>query len=157
MVESALVNFQEFRMPAIHRHALVMHSAKNMYDLVNDVSAYSKFLPDCQDVKVIEKTDIEQKASLLVGKGGITKWFTTHNKMCDGKSIEINLVDGPFKKLTGTWQFQEIDEDACKVILDLEFEFSSKLIAMAFGSVFSHMANNMVKAFVDRASKVYTA
>ena len=142
-------------MPKVHRHALVMFSAKQMYDLVNDVNSYPQFVPDCLAVKVLSQSDSELKASVQIGKASIGKWFTTHNKMCDGQTVEINLVDGPFKKLTGLWQFIAIDEDACKVVLDLEFEFSSKLIEVAFGSIFNHMANNMVKAFTKRAGEVY--
>ncbi|MER2490529.1 type II toxin-antitoxin system RatA family toxin [Catenovulum sediminis] len=142
-------------MPKIHRHALVMHSAKEMYDLVNDVEHYPEFVPDCIAVKLLSRSDNELKASLQIGKAGIGKWFTTHNTMQENHSVKIDLIDGPFKKLVGLWQFQELDEAACKVVLDLEFEFSSKLIEMAFGSVFNHMANQMVKAFTDRAAKVY--
>ncbi len=143
-------------MPKVHRHALVMHSAKQMYDLVNDVTSYPEFVPDCLAVNVLSQSETELKASVQIGKASIGKWFTTHNKMQDGKTVEINLIDGPFKKLVGLWQFIALDDDACKVVLDLEFEFSSKLIEVAFGSVFNHMANNMVKAFTQRANEVYT-
>ncbi|WAJ69629.1 type II toxin-antitoxin system RatA family toxin [Catenovulum adriaticum] len=142
-------------MPKVHRHALVMFSAKQMYDLVNDVSSYPKFVPDCLDVKVMSQSETELKASVQIGKANIGKWFTTHNKMQVGRQVEINLVDGPFKRLTGLWQFIPLDEEACKVVLDLEFEFSSKLVEIAFGSIFNHMANNMVKAFTQRANVVY--
>ncbi|MCU4676728.1 type II toxin-antitoxin system RatA family toxin [Catenovulum sp. 2E275] len=142
-------------MPKVHRHALVMYSAKQMYDLVNDVAAYPQFVPDCMAVDVISKTSTELKASVQIGKASIGKWFTTHNKMQDGQSVEINLIDGPFKKLVGLWQFIPLDDEACKVVLDLDFEFSSKIIEVAFGSIFNHMANNMVKAFTQRAKEVY--
>lgn len=142
-------------MPKVHRQALVMFSAKQMYDLVNDVSSYPKFVPDCLDVKVMSQTDTELKASVQIGKASIGKWFTTHNKMQADREVEINLVDGPFKRLTGLWQFIPLDEEACKVVLDLEFEFSSKLVEIAFGSIFNHMANNMVKAFTQRANVIY--
>lgn len=155
MLVSALNLFETFLMPKIHKHALVMHSADKMYALVNDVASYAEFLPDCHGVKIISSSGNELNASLLVGKGGVTKWFTTHNTMHFPDAIDISLVDGPFKKLTGRWQFNAIDDELSKVVLDLEFEFSNKIIALAFGSVFSHMANNMVRAFTQRADEVY--
>lgn len=155
MLACALKFERGVRMPKIHRHALVMHSAEQMYNLVNDVKAYPEFVPDCLGVKLLEQSENELKASLQIGKAGIGKWFTTHNTMVKNHSVKIELVDGPFKKLTGLWQFQSLDVDACKVVLDLEFEFSTKLIEAAFGSVFNHMANQMVKAFTTRASQVY--
>ena len=67
----------------------------------------------------------------------------------------MDLQDGPFKKLSGGWTFSELAEDACKIELDLEFEFSSSLAQAAFGKVFSSLANGMVIAFTDRAKEVY--
>ncbi|WP_017444610.1 type II toxin-antitoxin system RatA family toxin [Gayadomonas joobiniege] len=143
-------------MPKIHRQSLVMHSAKQMYDLVNDIKSYPDFVPDCMDARVLSESEQNIKASLQIGKAGIGKWFTTHNFMQPNSAVKIELVDGPFKQLTGVWKFIELDEESCQVSLDLEFEFSSKLIEMAFGSVFNHMANQMVRAFTKRAAQVYS-
>ena len=59
------------------------------------------------------------------------------------------------KNLKGTWIFQALREDACKVSLQLEFEFSGKLINAAFGAVFTQIANTMVDAFCKQAGVVY--
>ncbi|AWB67241.1 ubiquinone-binding protein [Saccharobesus litoralis] len=141
-------------MATLHRSALVMHSAKTMYDLVNDVAAYPQFLPNCADAKVEEQSERYMTGAIKIAKGGMSKWFTTRNHLCAANKIEMSLVDGPFKKLSGVWHFEALDEHACKVSLDLDFEFSNQLVALAFGKVFSHVANNMVKAFVDRANSL---
>ena len=67
------------------------------------------------------------------------------------KKINIELVDGPFKELVGYWSFQELKENACKVTLDLEYEFSNRLLGMAVGPIFNQIANAMVDSFVERA------
>jgi ribosome-associated toxin RatA of RatAB toxin-antitoxin module len=59
--------------------------------------------------------------------------------------------------LQGRWHFQALDTKACKVHLELEFEFSSKLIELAFGKIFNDVAKNMVGAFTLRAKQVYGA
>ncbi|WP_111979188.1 type II toxin-antitoxin system RatA family toxin [Algibacillus agarilyticus] len=140
-------------MATIHRSALVMHSAQTMFDLVNDVSAYSSFLPNCADAKIKEQTDREMIGAIKIAKGGVSKWFTTRNKLFSPERIDMVLVDGPFKHLTGIWRFDALDDDACKVSLDLDFEFSNQLVALAFGQIFTHVANGMVKAFIDQANK----
>ena len=144
-------------MPAVNRSALVMHSVEEMYKLINDVVSYPKFVPDCSDSKVISSTDNEMTASLLVSKGGLKKWFTTKNTFSNNQEVILNLVDGPFKRLTGKWNLIELSEEACKVTLELEYEFSSKMFDLAFGRAFNHMANNMVQAFTQRAKEVYGA
>lgn len=142
-------------MPIISRNALVMFNVEQMYQLINDVVAYPKFIPDCGDSKIISQSDNEMTAALLVSKGGIKKWFTTQNSLTPNTEIKMTLVDGPFKQLVGSWQLTKLSEDACKISLHLEYEFSSKVFDLAFGRVFNGLANNMVQAFTQRAKVVY--
>ena len=144
-------------MPQIEKSALVMYSTKEMFDLVNDVEAYSQFLPNCSDSKIVSQQHNNMTASLEISKAGIKKWFTTENTFIDEQTVQLRLVDGPFKTLKGRWHFQALDKKACKVELKLEFEFSSKLIELAFGKIFNDVAKNMVSAFTQRAKDVYGA
>ncbi|ETJ49268.1 MULTISPECIES: type II toxin-antitoxin system RatA family toxin [Pseudoalteromonas] len=144
-------------MPQIEKSALVMYSTKEMFDLVNDVEAYPQFLPNCSDSKIVSQHNNNMTASLEISKAGIKKWFTTENTFIDEQTVQLRLVDGPFKTLKGRWHFQALDKKACKVELKLEFEFSSKLIELAFGKIFNDVAKNMVSAFTQRAKEVYGA
>ncbi|MGC6542599.1 ubiquinone-binding protein, partial [Escherichia coli] len=38
----------------------------------------------------------------------------------------------------------------------LDFEFTNKLIELAFGRIFKELASNMVQAFTVRAKEVYS-
>ncbi len=134
-----------------------MYSTKEMFDLVNDVEAYPQFLPNCSDSKIVSQDNNNMTASLEISKAGIKKWFTTENTFIDEQTVQLRLVDGPFKTLKGRWHFQALDKKACKVELKLEFEFSSKLIELAFGKIFNDVAKNMVSAFTQRAKDVYGA
>lgn len=142
-------------MKQVSRSALVSFSAEQMFELVNDVARYPEFLPGCSGSRVIESSNEAMVASVDVSKAGISKTFTTSNELVNGEAIVMNLVDGPFKTLKGGWFFTALDEQACKVELKLEFEFSSKMIEMAFGKVFNELTNNMVNAFTQRAKQVY--
>ncbi|OBT20915.1 ubiquinone-binding protein [Vibrio tasmaniensis] len=142
-------------MPKVTRSALVSFSADQMFSLVNDVARYHEFLPGCSGSRVIESSDSTMVASVDVSKAGISKTFTTSNRLADGAEILMELVDGPFKKLQGGWYFTPLDDQACKVELELEFEFSSRMIEMAFGKVFNELTSNMVSAFTQRAKQVY--
>jgi ribosome-associated toxin RatA of RatAB toxin-antitoxin module len=71
------------------------------------------------------------------------------------EAIEMQLVDGPFRNLSGRWHFRPLQDNACKVILTLDFEFSGSLARMTFGPIFNQAANTMVDAFCRRADAVY--
>ncbi len=143
-------------MPHISRSALVPFSAEQMYSLVNDVDAYPKFLPGCTGSRVLDKTDNTMTAAVDVAKAGISKTFTTKNTLTSNQSIDMQLVDGPFRKLMGGWNFTPLSPEACKVELNLDFEFTNKLIELAFGKIFKELAGSMVQAFTQRAKEVYS-
>ncbi len=142
-------------MAEVSRSALLMYSAEEMYQLVNDVTAYPEFLPGCVDAQVLQHVEDSMSASVTVSKAGIKQIFTTENSLLNGRAIKMSLVDGPFKHLSGGWQFLPLDEQACKVSLDLKFEFSSKLVEVAFGRIFNELVGSMVKSFSERAKVVY--
>ncbi|HEC19877.1 MAG TPA: type II toxin-antitoxin system RatA family toxin [Gammaproteobacteria bacterium] len=142
-------------MPTIAKSALVTHSPEDMFALVDNVAAYEEFLPWCGGSKELERNEDEVKASVMIAYGGLNKTFTTLNRLQKNKLIEMNLVDGPFKHLHGFWRFEPLGENACKVSLDLEYEFSNRLIGMALGPVFSQIANTLLDSFVQRAEDVY--
>jgi ribosome-associated toxin RatA of RatAB toxin-antitoxin module len=142
-------------MPQIERSALVFYSAQQMFDLVNAVPDYPQFLPGCSSAHIVSQSADEMVASLTVSKAGIGHTFTTRNTLYPPQRIAMQLVDGPFKQLQGGWEFHPLSDCACKVILKLEFEFSSRLVQFAFGKIFSELAASMVNAFTQRAKQVY--
>ena len=143
-------------MSTVSRSALVPFTPKQMFDLVNDVPRYPEFLPWCAGTEVLEDKPDEMLARLDLAFSGLRKSFTTRNRLQPGKMIEIRLVDGPFHHLEGFWRFNALaDGDACKVVLDMEFDFSTPLVKFAFGPVFTQIANSLVDSFSRRARDLY--
>ena len=142
-------------MNKVQRSALVMHSDQSMFDLVNDVANYPLFMDGCQATEVFEKTDSLMVARLDLKKGGVKTSFMTRNRLTQPSSIEMALEDGPFKNLKGLWTFKALTADACKVSIDLEFEFNNMAMGFAASQLFSSMANNLVDSLCRRADVVY--
>lgn len=143
-------------MSIIKRNALVSYSPEEMFRLVNSVGDYATFLPWCRSSTVLSETEKEMVASVEIAKGVLNKTFTTRNKITQGKKIEIELVNGPFKKLTGFWQFDALKtENSCRVNLELEFEFDNAMMSIAARPIFTQIANSLVDAFCKRAVEVY--
>ncbi len=136
----------------VHRSALVPHSARRMFDLVADVPAYPQFLPWCRAaaIEAVEGDGVV-RASVELAKGGVHKRFTTRNRNRPAESIAMELVEGPFHHLRGEWRFIPLSDDACKVTLDMDFEFSNRLVEMAFGPIFMHVVERLIDAFIERA------
>ncbi len=126
-----------------------------MFELVNDFSAYPEFLPGCIDAELLKHNEDWLEARLDLSRAGFSQSFITHNTLSAPSKIAMTLVEGPFKKLVGEWQFQALSDSACKIIFWLEFEFSNKLIGLAAEKVFEQVAAEQVDAMCKRAKAIY--
>ncbi len=142
-------------MSRLHREAIVAYTPGEMFALVDAVEDYQQFLPWCSDSGRQQISEDKVIASVTISKGALRKTFSTRNLLQRDKMIEMSLVDGPFKHLHGFWRFDPIGERGCKISLDLEFQFTNKLVEFAVGSVFTTVAGEMVRAFQKRAEQVY--
>ena len=143
-------------MPVIRREKIVPYSTSQMFILVNHVEDYPKFVPYCKSTTILNQTAEEIEVRLDFAKGGLHKSFTTHNRLQLDKMVHIRLLDGPFSQLEGFWLFDTLPS-GCHIRLDLEFEFSNKWMAMAFGPLFNTITNTLVDVFCQRAQEIYTA
>jgi ribosome-associated toxin RatA of RatAB toxin-antitoxin module len=139
----------------INRSALVSYSDQKMYELINDVDGYKKFLPWCGGSQVLEDNGDNRLASVTIAFKGVHKTFTTHNTLTPYSRIRLDMVDGPFSRLHGTWTFKALDANACKISLDLDFDFSNRLIGAVIGPVFKIIADSMLDSFIKRADEIY--
>jgi len=145
-------------MTSISRSALVNYSARQMFDLVNDIESYPSFMQGCTAAQVLSRSENEITGRLTLAKAGIKQTFTTRNSLHDtdsGHRIGLELVEGTFKKFNAQWRFDSLSEQACKVSLEMEFSFSFGLVDFALEKLFSSSANNLVEALVNRAQQVY--
>jgi ribosome-associated toxin RatA of RatAB toxin-antitoxin module len=142
-------------MRRVQRSALVRHSAAEMFSLVDDVASYPQFLPGCRQATVHVRNGNVLEATLELGRGNLSKTFRTRNTSSAEESIDMQLVDGPFRHLEGRWTFQQLGDSGSKVALDLEFELSNSAVDLLFGPFFEDTCNSLVDAFTQRADKVF--
>jgi ribosome-associated toxin RatA of RatAB toxin-antitoxin module len=141
-------------MPFIQHSLEVPYNVSEMYKLVNHIEKYSEFLPWCTKSSVVSQDEDSIQACLTLTGGGLSKSFTTSNRLQKNKLIEISLINGPFKHLEGYWSFETTSRGS-RINLNLEFEFSTRLLALAFSPIFEKVANTLVQAFSDRAKQIY--
>jgi ribosome-associated toxin RatA of RatAB toxin-antitoxin module len=150
-------------MKHVKKAVLVWYSAHEMYRLVTDIASYPKFLPWCERAEVLATHDDGVTARLHMGFGGMRHAFTTRNRHVADQAVVVELVDGPFSRLDGTWQFDalkkpgEADAQGCKVALDLCYAFSGHALELMVSPMFDRIANTLIDAFVKRAEQVYGA
>jgi len=144
-------------MALVEKTVLIEQSASRMFALVDRCEDYPIFLPWCSETEVKYRDEHKTVATLHINYHSVKSCFTTQNDKVHPTSMSIRLVDGPFRRLEGSWCFKPLAENACKIEFKLHYEFSSKLFEKVIGPVFNHIANTFVDAFVRRASQVYGA
>jgi ribosome-associated toxin RatA of RatAB toxin-antitoxin module len=144
-------------MRRVSRSALVPYSVSDMYALAADVESYPTFLPWCSGAEIHSRAGEIVEATLELHKSGIRNKFRTRNRLRENKAIEINLVGGPFRHLSGGWRFDQLGDAGSKIALDLDFEFKSRANDLLFGSIIEKSCNSLVDAFTRRAQDIYGA
>ena len=71
------------------------------------------------------------------------------------RRIETRYIDGPFKYMTSTWGFRDLDGGACEVAFFVDFEFKNAILQKVIGVVFDEAMRRVVKAFEARAAALY--
>lgn len=143
-------------MKTVKKSVLIWYSPAEMYRLVTDVDQYPQFLPWCDKARVVSNEENGMLAEIGIAFSGIHQVFTTRNVHIVDQQVVINLVDGPFSKLEGEWNFLPLGSEprACKVELTLTYGFENTL-GRLISPVFDKIAGSMVDAFVKRAKQVY--
>ena len=142
-------------MAEVNRSVLVVFTPAQMYALVGGVEDYPKFLPWCGGASVQHHDADRTMATIHINYRGIRQSFTTENVLRAPETIDMRLVEGPFRSLDGRWRFTGLGDRGCKVELRLQYEFASRVLERVVGPVFSHIADRLVDAFAKRAEQVY--
>ncbi len=142
-------------MSVFSKQVCVDYSVAQMYDLVSDVNAYSKFIPLIASARVLTTQGNKLRAVFHIAKGPLCFEFTTVNtaEYCD--YITMHLEKGPFKKFNGLWKFKSLGAHKSLVSFSLEFEFSSKLLCFILEGLFNQLCDSMIQAFRDQAAVLY--
>ena len=140
-------------MKHVKRSVLLWYSPREMYALVTAVEDYPTFLPWCAQSEVVARHD-----------DGLRHAFTTRNRHRSGSEVRVELIDGPFSELEGTWQFlplarggaaRDADASACRIEFDLRYAFANVALETLISPVFDRIANTLVDSFVQRAEQVH--
>jgi ribosome-associated toxin RatA of RatAB toxin-antitoxin module len=125
-----------------------------MYRLVDDIGRYPEFVPGCTSAEVLARSEQEVVARLVVRRGPLRTQFTTRNRLDPGRSVRMQLVEGPFKVLEGSWDFTPVASNGCRIEFKLRFQFSNVLKSALFEPLFEQTQAELVRAFVARAQSL---
>ncbi len=148
-------------MKRVAKSVLLWYSPREMYSLVTGVAEYPQFLPWCANAEIVQQHDDGVTAKMHLAYAGVRHAFTTRNVNVADASVHVALIDGPFSRLDGSWQFVALPlpgseaAQACRIEFELIYAFSNAALEAVLSPVFDRIANTLVDSFVKRAEQMY--
>ncbi len=142
-------------MLTVTKTVIVPYTPEQMFNLVNAIESYPRYLPWCTNSIVKSRTDNEVIGTVYLEYLKVKMHFETKNINKPYNQIEMELVEGPFKELTGGWNFTPLGEKGCKINFELQYRFSNSILEKIIGPVFNYISKNIVDCFIKEAHKQY--
>ena len=136
----------------IKKEAIILKDIETVFDIVNRVNLYKNFVPYCTGSTVLSEDEKFMEAKLDFNLKGLSTSFTTRNEIKKNHSINIKLIDGPFKFLDGVLDFKSVD-DKTIIYLHINYEAENKIVEYTVGKSLEKITNYLVKAFIEESMK----
>jgi coenzyme Q-binding protein COQ10 len=146
-------------MPTHTEKRIIPYTAHQMYELVADVAAYPEFLPWCAAARINKRRVTETgeviEADLVISFKLFREKFASRVTLNPSAStVDVEYLDGPFRYLNNHWNFTDV-QDGCEIDFFVDFEFKSAILQAVIGVVFNEAMQRIVRAFDERARKLY--
>ena len=141
-------------MKKIYKEEEINVTMPTIFNLINNIEEYPKFLPWCKKTEVTKESENSQIGKIFISKSFINWSFSTKNIIVRNKSISLSLIDGPFDNLDGSWNFKMIDDNNTHVSLEINYKFKNSLIELSIEPIFTTIMNSILESFVDQAFKI---
>ena len=144
----------------LERSALLPHSPEQLLALVQDVARYPEFLPWTAAARIRSRKPVEggeiMEADLVISFKVFRERFGKRVALLRAdQRILTEYIDGPFKHLKSVWRFADRPEGGCEVAFEVDFEFKNAILAGIIGLVFNEAMGRVVRAFEERAARLY--
>lgn len=130
-----------------------------VYALAEDIERFPEFMPDVQEVSILEKHEDGTQVSRWVG---VIKEFHrtitwTEEDYWDAAKFTCTFrqLEGDFHLYQGTWTFAEKDNGTTEINLEVEYEYNVPLIGNLIKGILHRKmqenCDNMLVAIKDKA------
>jgi coenzyme Q-binding protein COQ10 len=137
------------------------YSPDQLFALVGGVEAYPEFVPWITAMRTwnartlgegVETVDAEAR----VGFSFLKERFSTRvTRNAPARQIDVELLAGPFRRLSNRWRFHDNGEGGTRIEFDIDFQFKSRLLDALLAANFHHAVDRLMGCFEARAERLY--
>tara|TARA_B100001250_G_scaffold320895_1_gene283842 strand:- start:1465 stop:1884 length:420 start_codon:yes stop_codon:yes gene_type:complete len=129
---------------------IIKKPVQEVFKVLSDVEQYHTFIPYCIESKITEEQNDYSLVTLNIEFFGIQTSFTTKNVVKNNKSIEMDLIEGPFEKFKSSWRLEEVDHQTTSLSFEMNYQMRNKILEMAFKKNLKTVSESIIKAFKSR-------
>ena len=129
---------------------VIKKPVQEVFKVLSDVEQYHTFIPYCIESKITEEQNHYSLVTLDIEFFGIQTSFTTKNVVKNNKSIEMDLIEGPFEKFKSSWRLEEVDHQTTSLSFEMNYQMRNKILEMAFKKNLKTVSESIIKAFKSR-------
>ncbi len=151
-------------MPTHAEKRVMPYSPQQMYDLIADIRKYPEFLPWCSACRIRSTRPLSGGEGSVIDADMVISFKVFREKFGsrvtlrpENSTIDVEYLDGPFRYLNNHWKFLPAEGGGCEVDFFVDFEFKSAILQKIIGVVFGEAMQRIVRAFEQRAEKLYGA
>ena len=147
----------------ISHQLIAQHSAERIFMLVADVESYPSFAPACSSAhisapsaRILDCGLAESFQGCLVFEKSLrTYQLCTRNRHYPYERIDMSLVSGPMRSLSGSWTFTNQGDDLCLLRCDLRISLNNRLLERALSNNLDQLFASLISAIVQEADRRY--
>lgn len=134
---------------------VVPHARETMFDLIADVERYPQFVPMWQAARVIRHGDSFYETEQVLRVNLARYRFVSKTFVEPPERIVITSEDKLFRAMTFEWTLEEVEPgSSSRITLEVKVDMSSGLLEDLVMTVAKRSADNLIKAFEDRANHI---
>ena len=147
-------------MATYHVTRVLPYAPEQVFTLVGDVQAYPQFVPWITALRAgeprVEAPGVDVvEAQADVGFSVLKEAFATRvRRDANARQIEVDLISGPFKRLSNQWSFRP-HRAGCEVVFDIDFQFKNRMLELLLKANFGYAVDRLIGCFEGRAAELY--
>jgi len=122
-----------------------------MFDLVADVEQYPRFVPWWAAARITRRSSDSYETDQVLRFGLVQERFATRTTLERPRRIDVTSDDPSFQSFWLCWRFEPEPNGGCRIVLETEIEFRSRLKQRIFDLVLVGSPEAIVDAFEKRA------
>ena len=143
-----------------HVTRVLPYTPDQLFTLVGDVDAYPQFVPWITTMRVGGVRAVGEGVTTLDAEAGVgfsflkERFSTRVTRDANTRTIKVDLLSGPFRKLDNRWLFRP-HPGGCEVVFDIAFQFKARMLDVLLKANFGYAVDKLIACFEDRARQLY--